>query len=221
MADQHGAAAFAIGVTGTILFMAAAVLAAVSAGGRTWAISDQLNSEIGLFKACGLAFGHPNGCVDIDENNPIFIAATISRWHRIQGIQALCILSCILAGATALLCIVIAVRSKRPSPQIAAVPIWSGALIFVMGLLSLVLFSSLKTDALRFINGLAYGATFGCAIAFTIVSILATVPFAFLVHLAWEDALLAARAGAPFTGVGGVALTPKARAAFVNIAASP
>lgn len=208
---------FAIGVTGTILFLAVAVLAAVAAGDSKWATSESTDSNIGLFRACGMSFGYPGKCVDIDEDNILFLAAVPSRYQRYNGIRALTILSCIFAGAGAFMSILIAVRSKRPSPQLAAAPIWAGLSVFVMGLLSLVMFASLKTDAFRFIPNLSYGPSFGCCIAFTVLALLTTIPFAVLTHLAWEDALLAARAGVPYS----VALTPKARAAFVHVTGSP
>jgi hypothetical protein len=219
MLSQGGGApnmrVFTVSVVGAVLFLATAIMAAIAAGQSSWGMAPRDLGHIGAWEACGLAFIGRADCVRMEEDNVALIALNPSRWKRIQGMRALTIISTIWAGAGALIALLLAVRSKRPSPAAAGAPIMCGVVSCFAGILALVLFYTLAEDSFLGL-GIKYGVTFRVAVAYTITAFIAQLPFCYLVQQSWETLLMqASSGGAGWVPPSGVFLTPTSRKAFI------
>lgn len=175
--------------------------------------------HIGAWDACGVAFIGTDGCTRIEESNVLLIALNESRYKRIEGIRSLTIIACIWAGVGALLCMLLGVRSKSATPAAAATPLLSGFVTLMSQLLALVLFATLKEDALSPL-ALEYGNAWNCAIAACIMAVISMIPVWLLVQSSWEAVVIsAARGGADWQAPGGTFLTPTGgnKGAFVSV----
>lgn len=175
--------------------------------------------HIGAWDACGTAFIGTDGCTRIEESNVLLIALNESRYKRIEGIRALTIIACIWAGVGALLCMLMGVRSKQATPAAASTPLLSGFVTLLSQLLALVLFATLKEDALSPL-ALDYGNAWSCAIAACIMAVVSMMPVWLLIQGSWEAVVIsAARGGADWQAPDGTFLTPSGgkQAAFVAV----
>jgi hypothetical protein len=202
---------FTLGTLGFVLFLAATALAAVAASSTYWATSA--NSHIGPWRACGVDFAAQTGC---DSTSSANFGGNDERFARLKGVRALTIIHTIWCGVGALLSLLIAIRSRRPTPGVASTPLLAGITAAFAGTLALVLFYTIKEDSYLSVAGVEYGWSWNLEIAATIVAGVAAIPFILLVQFAWEIVVTEA-GGDRYVPREGVFLTPTSRKAFVSV----
>jgi hypothetical protein len=172
-------------ICGAWLFLVGTALAIASVSSSHWTVSGDPEFggfHIGPWRACGSIKGS-DACVNIDANTPLLSEA---RYRRVQAVRGMMIVAVMLC-AMGLLSGLAAILPRFPTNRIVAVPLVAGVVASILGIISTVMWSDLQAEGFGDVVVVRYGWGFDTAVAASILSFLAAVPYMVALPFAYSS----------------------------------